>query len=143
MPEDRPPKRLSKIPLDARHNEVEFTYWEPFKRGTSGYFLYTQDGYHYWADMGMIRWLNVAECEGYTPENSIFVVKQTINSVDGLNLSYGFRAIREEESTNNMSSDEEMFPAARTQWSLMKKMKCMAIFILLISPMRKKMSMTK
>ena len=120
VPEDRPPKRLSEIPLDARHNEVEFTYWEPFKRGTSGYFLYTQDGYRYWADVGAIRWLNAAEREGYTPENSVFIVKRTINSVDGLNLSYGFRAIREEESSNNnnTSSDEEMLPAARDAMDL-------------------------
>ena len=110
VPEDTAPKRLSEIPLVAGHNEVEFTYWEAFNRQTSGFMLYTQDGYRYWADAGAVRWLNAAEREGYTPENSIFVVRRVMTHNDGITLSYGFRKVAEEDPIED-DSDEEM-PAA-------------------------------
>ena len=114
VPEDADPRRLSDIPIDPPNNEVEFTFWEPFNgKVSSGFTLYTSMGYRYWADAGAIRWLNAAEREGYSPSNSIFVVKHTKGLRDTrATLSYGFRKAEDPIEVED-DDDEEMLPEAK------------------------------
>ena len=70
-------------------------------------------GYRYWADAGAIHWLNAAEREGYSPSNSIFVVKHTKGLRDTrATLSYGFRKADDPIEVED-DDDEEMLPEAK------------------------------
>ena len=115
VPEDEDPRKLNEIPVVPPHNTIEFTYWEPFNAKTnSTYLLFTSQGYRYWADAGAIRWLNAAANEGYTPANSIFVVKRTQGANDARpTLSYGFKAYEEDDPIEVDSEDDAEMPDAK------------------------------
>ena len=115
VPEDEDPRKLNEIPVVPPHNTIEFTYWEPFNAKTnSTYLLFTSQGYRYWADAGAIRWLNAAANEGYTPANSIFVVKRTQGANDArATLSYGFKAYEEDDPIEVDSEDDAEMPDAK------------------------------
>lgn len=82
-----PVHKLSEIPTDARHNEVEFVNWRRFDRDFVIYQLYTARGVKYWATFAATQWLDTAAEGGYTPANCTFVVKN--DKEEG--LCYGFR----------------------------------------------------
>ena len=82
-----PVHKLSEIPTDARHNEVEFVNWKRFDRDFVIYQLYTARGVKYWATYAATQWLDAAAEEGHTPANCTFVVKN--DKEEG--LCYGFR----------------------------------------------------
>lgn len=88
LAEDDPPRKLSEIPTDARHNTIEFVDWQSFKGRTSiGYLLFTGQGNRYWADAASIRWLEAAKAKGHVPGNCAFVVRN--EKVSG--LRYGIK----------------------------------------------------
>lgn len=100
MPDDDAPKKLSQIPTDAKHNEVEFTRWQEFKGKTSiGYLLYTVRGVKYWADACAIRWLQSARADGLLPGSCTFIVRNDKNK----GLIYGFRKLE----TMDIESDHD------------------------------------
>ena len=128
VPEDYPPKKFSDIPSCSPFNKIEFPYWESFKgRFSTGYTLYTEAGYRYWADSGAARWLEAAERNGQNPSNSIFVVKHVVeNGLDG--FVYGFKHIdkpvvvddNEYDPIEVDSEDEEMTDAAAVKKKMME-----------------------
>ena len=94
--EDDPPLKLSQIPTDLRHNEVEFVHWQPFNGKFSlSYLLYTAKGSKYWANAPAVKWLEAAKHEGKVPGVCTFVVKNTRDE----GLQYGFRYEDEEAAT--------------------------------------------
>ena len=94
--EDDPPLKLSQIPTDLRHNEVEFVHWQPFNGKFSlSYLLYTAKGAKYWANAPAVKWLEAAKHEGKVPGVCTFVVKNTRDE----GLQYGFRYEDEEAAT--------------------------------------------
>ena len=129
VPEDYPPKKFSDIPSCSPFNKIEFPYWESFKgRFSTGYTLYTEAGYRYWADSGAARWLEAAERNGQNPSNSIFVVKHVVeNGLDG--FVYGFKHIdkpvvvgddNEDDPIEVGSEDEEMTDPAAVKKKMME-----------------------
>ena len=94
--EDDPPLKLSQIPTDLMHNEVEFVHWQPFNGKFSlSYLLYTAKGAKYWANAPAVKWLEAAKHEGKVPGVCTFVVKNTRDE----GLQYGFRYEDEEAAT--------------------------------------------
>ena len=101
--DDEPPLKLSQIPTDLRHNEVEFVHWQPFNGKFSlSYLLYTAKGAKYWANAPAVKWLEAAKHEGKVPGVCTFVVKNTKD--DG--LQYGFR-YEDEAATPKDNSDDD------------------------------------
>lgn len=92
--------KLSEIPTDPKHNEVEFVNWERFENEFVIYRLYTSRGNKYWSTRVATQWLETALLEGYTPVNSTFVVKNTVDE----GLCYGFRYKDKDSSTSSTSS---------------------------------------
>lgn len=102
--DDEPPLKLSQIPTDLRHNEVEFVHWQPFNGKFSlSYLLYTAKGAKYWANAPAVKWLEAAKHEGKVPGVCTFVVKNTKD--DG--LQYGFRYADDEAATPKDNSDDD------------------------------------
>ena len=94
--EDDPPLKLSQIPTDLRHNEVEFVHWQPFNGKFSlSHLLYTAKGSKYWVNAPAVKWLEAAKHEGKVPGVCTFVVKNTRDE----GLQYGFRYEDEEVAT--------------------------------------------
>ena len=101
--EDDPPLKLSQIPTDLRHNEVEFVHWQPFYGKFSlSYLLYTAKGAKYWANAPAVKWLEAAKHEGKVPGVCTFVVKNTKDE----GLQYGFRYEDEAASPKDNSDDD-------------------------------------
>lgn len=101
--DDEPPLKLSQIPTDLRHNEVEFVHWQPFNGKFSlSYLLYTAKGAKYWANAPAVKWLEAAKHEGKVPGVCTFVVKNTKDE----GLQYGFR-YEDEAATPKDNSDDD------------------------------------
>lgn len=85
---EEPPKKLTEIPTDSRHNEVEFTNWQPIegKFGPS-YLLYTANGVKYWANSGVTKTLDFAKAHDKVPGNCTLIVKHTKD----FDFQYGLR----------------------------------------------------
>ena len=82
-----PTYKLSDIPTDAKHNEMEFINWVRMDRDFVIYQLYNAKGERYWATMAATRWLEAGALQGLTPANSSFMVK----NLKDAGLIYGFR----------------------------------------------------
>ncbi len=101
--EDDLPLKLSQIPTDLRHNEVEFVHWQPFNGKFSlSYLLYTAKGAKYWANAPAVKWLEAAKHEGKVPGVCTFVVKNTKDE----GLQYGFRYEDEPATSKDEIIDE-------------------------------------
>ena len=85
---EEPPKKLTDIPTDSRHNEIEFTNWQPIegKFGPS-YLLYTANGVKYWGNSGVTKTLDFAKAHDKVPGNCTLIVKHTKD----FDFQYGLR----------------------------------------------------
>ena len=93
-----PPKKLTDIPTDSRHNEVEFTNWISYN-GNFGetYMLYTAKGVRYYANTGAIKTLNLAKALDKVPGNCTLIIKHN----KGFDFSYGLRYADERNDTSS------------------------------------------
>lgn len=82
-----PTYKLTDIPTDAKHNEVEFVNWVRIERDFVIYQLFNARGEKYWSTQAAVRWLDMAAQQGMTPETYSFMVKNTKDA----GLVYGFR----------------------------------------------------
>ena len=96
---EEPPKKLSEIPTDSRHNEVEITNWYPFQSNFGPtYILHTAKGVRYWATKGAIKTLDLAKACDLAPGNCTLMVKH----INGLDFQFGLR-FREDDSSSSSS----------------------------------------
>ena len=96
---EEPPKKLTDIPTDSRHNEVEITNWYPFQSSFGPtYSLHTAKGVRYCATKGAIKTLDLAKACDLAPGNCTLMVKH-INSLD---FQFGLR-FREDDSSSSSS----------------------------------------
>ena len=98
---DEPPRKLTDIPIDNRHNEIEITSWQPItgKYGPT-YLLYTAKGVKYWANTAATKVIDFVQAHGKIPGNCTIVVKHTKD----FDFQFGVRFADEEERSSSSSS---------------------------------------